>query len=106
MSALGAREREREKGEGRESTPDQGLSLSLSLSLALRVEYGEDRVNKVAYIRIALETNRVTVFNKARTTVFSYPTNWNLNLNIQIKVTFNLKNSVLCEQTREECYIS
>ena len=36
-------ERERE-GEGRESSPDQGLSLSL----ALRIEYGEDPVNKVA----------------------------------------------------------
>ena len=38
-------EQERERGgEGRESSPDQGLSLSL----ALRVEYGEDPVNKVA----------------------------------------------------------
>ena len=46
LSVLGPRsKREREKGEGRESTPDQGLSLSL----ALRVEYGEDPVNKVAY---------------------------------------------------------
>ena len=109
LSVLGPRskrERERERGGEREHPRPGSFSLSLSLSLALRVEYGEDPVNKVAYIRIALETNRVTVFNKARTTVFSYPTNWNLNLNIQIIVTFNLKNSVLCEQTREECYIS
>ena len=71
----------------------------------MRVEYGKDLGIRLL-IRIALEPNKVSVFNKARTTVFSYPTNWNLNLNIQIKATFNLKNSVLSEQTRKECYIS
>ena len=56
-------EREGEMGEGRQSRPDQGLSHSFAW---------------------------FSVFNKARTTVFSYPTDWKLDLNIQMKVTFNL----------------
>ena len=98
-------EQEREKGRERRGERVGQTRFSLSLSLALRVEYGEDLGIRLL-IRIALEPNKVSVFNKARTTVFSCPTDWKLNLNIQIKVTFNLSNSVLSEQTREECYIS
>ena len=97
FSAVGARERERERERGGESEQARPGSLSLlstEMTLGIRL-----------LIRIALETKRVSVFYKARTTVFSYPTNWNLNLNIQIKVTSNPQNSVLCEQTQEECYI-
>ena len=41
-----ARERGRERGQGRGERVGQ---TRVSLSLALRVEYGEDPVNKVAY---------------------------------------------------------